>query len=555
MEKILVLQLNRLGDLVQTLPLLRRLHNQYPDREISLVCLPSLVTLIESCSYIHRIIAISDSDLGSFLSEVYPNENANLRDKWFKRFPHFFDHYRISINITNDLNSAILIQHISADKKLGRIHTIEGEIRLLGPWAKYLFAMVGHRMENLFNIVDIQMGIAGLDFHQEKNSLEIRKSEFEKMESRLILLGRNPEKTLVAIQTGASQLHRAWALENFAWLAKELIEKDQIEILLVGDSSEKSRAENLIDRIGYSSSIFNLVGETTLRQLPAALKCCSLLISNDTGTIHIAAAVGTKTLGLFFSTAYFSETAPYGEGHIIMQVEIPCAPCNASNLCPKQNCREFLLPEAVYATTSWQLENLTDNENLTDSTKSFSPNFPWPNLSLYRSQFLSNGMLIYLPFLRPPSTHYQPALFGRLLWEGAMDLITDPILNDLVNDSHTNIGEAFQQIEKTNSTLISMGATFSQGLNLARKIRQEFSELEPRRERILMLHEQLKMLTQSLSDIASHGNLIGAFFNFEMMDLEFASYPKMAQLLEEKYAALLEWSNRFQKSALALTRH
>lgn len=529
MEKILLLQLNRLGDLVQTVPLLRQLRSEYPDSEITLVCQLGIQEIVADCGYFDRLVALSKrtvdglSDRTSFVA--------------FDQHPEFRETYDLAINLASDLGAAILTEKIAAKRKQGRIHTHDGEIRLLGLWAKYLFAMVTNRLDNLFNIVDIQAGIAGLQPAPQPNSLPVSAARAAEAVSLLDSNGRKGGRRLIAFQTGASQLHRAWALENFAELSCRLLENDYAEIVLVGDAGERERAENLQSLVPFP--LLNLVGKTSLVQLPAILAECDLLVSNDTGTIHIAAAVATPTLGLFFSTAYFSETAPYGAGHAILQVEIPCAPCHASAVCPVQICRQYLPPEAVYETTRWLLDG------------SESPT-PRPNLSLYLSRFLANGSMIYLPVHPEVSKHYFAGLIGRQLWEGVLGLERDRHQEEIWNRIRHN-----QDWEKNKTTLAatfeSLATTFSIGLNLASKLRSELEGATPIRARIVILHRQLSELGATMANLARDGGLFGDFLKYEMMDLDYAPYPEIARNLEAKYQKLSEWTRGFRDVLVRLS--
>ncbi len=91
----------------------------------------------------------------------------------------------------------------------------------------------------------------------------------------------------------------------------------------------------------------NLQGRTGLRELGARLKATHLLISGDTGTLHLGAALGARTLGLFLGPASCFETGPYGEGHYVLQAEPPCHPCVEAAPCPEPFCQAMIPPEAV----------------------------------------------------------------------------------------------------------------------------------------------------------------------------------------------------------------
>ena len=536
MKSILLLQLNRLGDLVQTLPLLRRMRRGNPEARIVLVAQEGFSAILGECDYFDTLITLSLGQLEALGTPEHQAAFPNLAP--YDGHPEFRQAYDLIVNLTNDLGSAVLCEKIRADRKLGRINTYEGELRLLGPWAKYMFSLVSHRVENLFNIVDIQLGIAGLAPRPEPGSLRVGEGRQREARAFLAASGRRPGRKLIALQTAASELHRAWSLENFSLLAQSLSANGYADILLVGDARERERTEKLADMIGMP--VLNAAGKTSLLQLPALLQACDLLISNDTGTIHVAAAVGLPTLGLFFSTAYYSETAPYGDGHVVLQVEIPCAPCHTSSRCPVQICRQFLTPDAVGEAAIWMLGDGPEP-------------LPHTNLSVYKSRFLANGSLVYLP-LRPErvTPNFLSGLLGRLLWEESLGLARDPALerfweavrgSDLWGRKRENMALA----------LAGLGGPFQEGLALAESLRAEFDAESPRRDRIIALHESLAALGKAMADRSKVAGLCGSFLKFEMMDMDFSTYPALAEILEDKYRSLTRWAGLFQATLLRLS--
>jgi ADP-heptose:LPS heptosyltransferase len=537
MRNILILQLNRLGDLVQTVPLLRRLRREHADARITVIALEGFSGILSECGWFDKLIAVPLAEVEALSAQERQDAFPNLAP--FSEHPEFRQAYDLLINLTNDLGSAVLCEKISAARKLGRIHTYEGELRLLGPWSKYLFSMVSHRLDNLFNLVDIQMGMAGYAPQPEPAALQVSEARRREAETLLASLGRRPGRKLIALQTGASELHRAWSLENFASVARTLMDGGYAEIALMGDAKERERTERLAELIGLP--VLNLAGKTSLALLPAVLQACDLLISNDTGTIHVAAATGTATLGLYFSTAYYSETAPYGGNHAVLQVEIPCAPCFASSRCPVQLCRDYLDPAAVEEAARWLLDAVPE------APRAF------PNLSLYRSRFLSNGSLVYLP-ARPEraSSHFLAGLLGRLLWEDVLGLARDPVLEDMwrrVRGSEAWAGKS----AALESAISALAVPFRQGLDIAGKLRAEFEAEAPVRERIIFLHENLARLGASMAALSKPAGLVGSFLQFEMMDMDYATYPALSGILEEKYRMLADWAGRFESTLRRLS--
>jgi ADP-heptose:LPS heptosyltransferase len=539
MRNILILQLARLGDLVQTVPLLRRMRREHPRARIVLAALDSSSGILSDCGYFDGLVTVPLKDLEGLSDPANQDRFPDLAP--FSAHPEFRQSWDLVVNLTNDLGSAVLCEKIAAAEKLGRINTYAGELRLLGPWAKYLFSMVSHRRDNLFNLVDIQMGMAGLGPEPEPASLQVPEAGKREADSLLASLGRRPGRKLIALQTGASELHRAWSLENFAAVAQSLSANGYADIALMGDARERERAERLEELIGMP--VLNLAGRTPLALLPAVLQACDLLISNDTGTIHVAAAAGTPTLGLYFSTAYFTETAPYGGNHAVLQVEIPCAPCYASARCPVQLCRDYLVPDAVVDAARWLLQ--TTGEGPGDAVE---PPRAHPNLSLYRSRFLANGSLIYLPARGDhASSHYLTGLLGRLLWEDVLGLSRDPILETWWRKARGS--EAWEgKLSALGAALAALAITFRRGLELAADLHREFDSEVPARERILFLHEELARLGSSMAGSAKEAGLVGSFLQYEMMDMDYANYPALAAILRDKYGKLAEWTGRIEST-------
>src|SRR4030065_2446567 len=91
----------------------------------------------------------------------------------------------------------------------------------------------------------------------------------------------------------------------------------------------------------------NFIGKTGIGELAAFLKRCSLLVSNDTGPLHLATAVGTKVIDIFTANVHFLETGPYGEGHYVIQADIPCVPCSFNVKCNNMVCKDLIKPEIV----------------------------------------------------------------------------------------------------------------------------------------------------------------------------------------------------------------
>jgi hypothetical protein len=129
-----------------------------------------------------------------------------------------------------------------------------------------------------------------------------------------------------------------------------------------------------------SRPAINAVGTTSIDGLFSLLKRCSLLVTNDTGTMHFAAAGGVPSLMLCVGPAFFRGTGPYSAGNLAMQADIPCAPCRYNFNCPTPVCRDMLTVDAVFKGCSALL--------MQDPADCGSP-----GVKIYRSFFDAEGYL------------------------------------------------------------------------------------------------------------------------------------------------------------------
>jgi heptosyltransferase-2 len=141
-------------------------------------------------------------------------------------------------------------------------------------------------------------------------------------------LGKNhitPDDLLIGINPGATYgSSKRWYPERFSQVAAALVKKYHAKIIIFGGPGERDIAEEIVRASG--PSLFNMSGQTTIRGLMALLSQCRLLLTNDSGPMHIAAALGVPVVAIFGSTDP-ALTTPIGTGHVIIRKNVPCSPC------------------------------------------------------------------------------------------------------------------------------------------------------------------------------------------------------------------------------------
>jgi heptosyltransferase-2 len=145
--------------------------------------------------------------------------------------------------------------------------------------------------------------------------------------------GINRASPLVAVHPGAGWYSRAriWPVEGFARVARGLMESHGAAVAIVGGPDEGEIAQRLEEMAGGSGRVVNLVGRTSIAQTAALLEKCDLFLGNDSGPMHIAAAVGTPVVAVFgpSNIGAWGPYSPEGERspHTVVARDLPCMPC------------------------------------------------------------------------------------------------------------------------------------------------------------------------------------------------------------------------------------
>jgi len=310
-KKTLFIQLERLGDLIQTTPLLTEYRAANPDVEIHLLMLDENRTAlagfggVDHYHYLpQKLVGKLNHQIDQNRDQAHPRAQSLMNDLALPAFENL-------VNLTHGALGCWLADRLPARNKEGGLITPAGDWFWRGAWHAYLLAMPDFREHNRFNLVDLYRG-AG-----PGGPVDSRRRPFINQADNLPF--PVPEGRLVALNPGASRAPRRWPADAFAKLTEQLIAQG-FTPLLVGAPSDVATCGEVASQL--DSTIINVCGKTTVPEMAALLARCDLLVSNDTGAIHIASAVGTRCVGLYGASAWFSETAPWGDGHLIIQAAL-----------------------------------------------------------------------------------------------------------------------------------------------------------------------------------------------------------------------------------------
>ncbi len=165
--------------------------------------------------------------------------------------------------------------------------------------------------------------------------------------------GRKGPESRIAMGVGSKYPAKIWPRERFARLGQHIISELGGTPIIFGGPEDRSIGQSLLNEWGAGA---NAAGELSVRQAAAALSYCRLYIGNDTGTMHLAAAVGTQCLGIFSARDFPGRWHPYGSRHKVFRAEVSCAGCGTAD-CSHMTCLKAIEVQEVIQACREALKN------------------------------------------------------------------------------------------------------------------------------------------------------------------------------------------------------
>lgn len=300
MNRILLFKPGAIGDLLQITPVIRALSVKYPEALISvMVGNAGAASLFKNNPYVYEVLVFDRK--GEHAS--YSAFLKLFMEVWKRRFDLVLNFQRSNIKGWLLLLAAMPARYLVYRKSSGRtIHAVKNHLETLIP--------LGFKQEE-----------AGLE-------LEFYPGEAALAEASDIFCSHGIDRSkVVALNPGASHAVNRWSTRQFAELSDLLQAESAIRILLVGGVADRGLAEEIISIV--EKPVIDLVGATSIETTGAILSKCRLLISGDTGPMHLATAVGTPVIALF-GAADPARTGPIGGGSLVLQApDVACVPCRS----------------------------------------------------------------------------------------------------------------------------------------------------------------------------------------------------------------------------------
>ncbi len=328
-NRILVRGVNWVGDTVLSYPTVQQLKTLFPKSHLAILIPSYLVDLWKTLPYVDEIIPFQKKrGIGSIWEDL--NLSQSLKERSFDLAVILPRSFRSAFHIFL-ARIPIRIGYQDEGRSLFLTHGIRRTKDVLG----------GHRVHYYQGLLE-PFGTVG---PPPSPQIVLREEDRRWVDQKLRDLGIQEGRLVIGMNPGATYgLAKCWYPDRFGKLGERLVEKWQAKILLFGKEEERPVVDEVLQRLGPEG--IDLAGKTGLLQLAALLERCTLLVTNDTGTMHMAAAVGTPVVALFGSTPPLV-TGPWGESHSVVHRNVACSPC-WKRVCPTDHrCMELITVDEV----------------------------------------------------------------------------------------------------------------------------------------------------------------------------------------------------------------
>lgn len=329
-DNILVRGVNWIGDAVMTMPAIRALRKAYPESKISLLVKPSVAALFEKDPHIDSLIMYTEKFKGLLgkLKLAY-----SLRRMDFSK----------AILLQNAFDAAFITFLAGIPERIG--YKRDGRGKLLTKPVPF------HRDDRRLHHINYYLNLltsAGIPTAYSQPYIYL--SLEERLASRNTLAGAS--KPLIGINPGASfGSAKRWATERFADVASRFIGDTGGSVVLFGGDNELKIASEIEKLVSSrkSGQLLNLAGRTSLRELASLIAECDVVVTNDSGPMHIAYAVGTPVVAIFGSTDPDLTGPPAGNINLALKFSLSCGPCFERTCRNKDlRCMDAITADDVY---------------------------------------------------------------------------------------------------------------------------------------------------------------------------------------------------------------
>ena len=361
MKRFLIINPFGIGDVLFTTPLIQAIKSEYPDSYIAYWCNERVKEVFKNNPRVSKVFALSRGDL----KKIYKKSPL----EGIKRFAGLIfglrkEKFEIVFDFTLDHRYGLVSKLLGIKQRIGYNYKNRGR------FLTHKIDISGYANRHVVDYYLDLLKFVGIE--PKKRNLELFVPERDNIKSRILFesIGIKQDDLVVGLAPGAgaswgqSAALKHWPSVKFSRLADKLINNLGAKVIILGDLSERSLADTVL--YSMSNKAIDLVGKTGLEELFAVINNLQVLVANDGGMLHIAVALGKKTVSMFgpVDEAVYGPY-PLSPKHAVIKKDLSCRPCykkfRMGTCLMDRQCMNSIEVDEVFAEVSRLLLNKGNN--------------------------------------------------------------------------------------------------------------------------------------------------------------------------------------------------
>jgi heptosyltransferase-2 len=309
-RRVLVREVNWLGDLVMSLPAVRAVRDAFPRAHLSVMVKGDLAGFFDGAGWIDEVIPFA----------IAPGLQG-WRSRWCLARQLRCRRFDLAVILPRSFDAALLPALAGIPHRAGSISDARGW--LLTHKARLVTHDPNEHQANVYlRMLKATLGIEG---HLEEQQVDVAPLHLERMQAWLQKHRKRSASPLIALAPAAAYgPAKEWPASDYAALIDDLAARFDAEAVLVGSPAERAKCETVTAASRHGALV--AAGDTSIGQAIALLALCDGFAGNDSGSMHVAAALGVPTVGIFGSTNPV-RTGPLGPCTAVLYERLDCSPC------------------------------------------------------------------------------------------------------------------------------------------------------------------------------------------------------------------------------------
>ncbi len=331
-ERILLIKLDALGDVLRSTPLAEGIKKKYPYAQLTWLVKKGGEIFVENNSHVDRVLIYNEESVRRLQCEQFD----------------------ILINLDKDPKATSMAMLFKARNKRGYGWHEEGYVIPLNDGAKYHYNICldnyGAKTRNSKCYQEMIFEMAGLNYSMENLVLNLNPEKARRFKEDFYLrYNISDNDYVIVMNTGCGPVYpnKKWTYEGFLHLIKLLVQHDNVKIILAGAEAELERNARLCNEV-QSSKVINTTNQYDLENFCFMLNSANMVLTGDTVGLHVAIALKKKIVSFFGPTPH-QEIHLFGLGKKFVREELSCLNCYDQFPCPHGGkCMTLITPDEVY---------------------------------------------------------------------------------------------------------------------------------------------------------------------------------------------------------------